>query len=115
MVLLNQACLVSPLPETPGRSVFPVVSSHMRGEQPADPGRYVPIASGPNDQVHMIWHKARCEYRHLQPILRFPHVFEECGKVGAAVKHPSLLIAAIDDVITLVRGDHSQGSGHAAS
>src|SRR4051812_24575553 len=103
MILLDQTRLVPSLPEPAGGSILAVMSPNMRGEQPTHPRGDVTIIPGPHDQVHMIWHQADSEQRQFQSVLGFAHVLQERGVVAAFVEHTRLLVAAIDDVVTLVR------------
>ena len=113
LVLLDQARLVAALPEPPGGSVLAVMSAHMRREQPTSPRRNVVAPSRPHDKMHMIRHEANGEQRQFDTLLRLAHVSEEGQVVSATVKDASLLVAAIDYVVALIRRDHSRGTGHA--
>ena len=62
---------------------------------------------GTYDQVHVIWHQTAANYRQRDVIVRLRDEPQEGGVVGAIVEQLVLVVAAIDEVVAVIRDNRA--------
>ena len=115
LIARDRKGLEPPLPHVPGGAVAPMITPHVRGQQPLQITRKLPLGPGPEDQMKVIRHEAKPKHPHRHALAGRPQQREKAAIVRLIVKDLGAGIAAVQHVVAQTTDGSSCGAGHAGS
>src|SRR3990172_3585826 len=115
LIARDRKGLEPPLSHVPGGAVAPMITPHVRGQQPLQITRKLPLGPGPEDQMKVIRHEAKPKHPHRHALAGRPQQREKAAIVRLIVKDLGAGIAAVQHVVAQTTDGSSCGAGHAGS
>ena len=114
IVLLDQERLEAALPYTTTGLILPMMTTHVRGEEPMGPAGQISVAVRAHDEVQMVRHEAEGQNRHREVLLRLDDERQKCSVVGRVVKNARVIVTSVDHVVAVSADDGTCRTGHTA-
>lgn len=114
-ILLNQERFEATLPQAPTSLIFPMMTTHMGGEEPMRPARQISLTDRPHDYVQMVWHQTGRQNRNIEGLLRLNDERQKCSVVGVIAKDVRLIVTPVDEVVAIAADDCTSRARHAVN